>query len=91
MKFRFKKYHGCGNDFIIINNLDNQLKFSTEFIKQICDRHFGIGADGLILVEKQNNNYFMNYYNADGSKAEMCGNGLRCTADFIYNEIDSFS
>lgn len=79
----FEKIHGCGNDFVIIDNIDNTIHLDKEKIENICNRHFGIGADGLILVEKKDGNYFMNYYNSDGSTAEMCGNGMRCTADFI--------
>lgn len=89
MKLSFEKVHGCGNDFIIINNIDNKLNLTTDEISQLCSRHFGIGSDGLILVEKKDNNYFMNYFNSDGSLAEMCGNGMRCTADFIFRNIDN--
>lgn len=88
MKLEFEKVHGCGNDFVIINNLDNSIELSKEQVANLCDRHFGIGADGLILVEKRDGNYYMNYYNSDGSFAEMCGNGMRCTGEFISRNIE---
>ncbi len=72
----FYKYHGAGNDFIMINNRDGNS--DVKDIKLLCDRHFGIGADGLILLESSDKaDCFMNYYNADGTLAEMCGNGVR--------------
>ena len=78
--------NGLGNDFIVIDNFNGRIKFSSEQIVALCDRHKGIGADGLILVEKKPKvDCFMNYYNADGSEAEMCGNGIRCTALFLKN------
>lgn len=87
MLIEFEKLHGTGNDFILINNLENNINLSSEEIQFLCHRHFGIGADGLILVEKSDNGYFMNYYNADGHPAEMCGNGMRCTAYYIFNHF----
>src|SRR4051812_15681578 len=84
---KFYKYHGTGNDFILIDNRNGNFDGSDrEKIKFLCDRHFGIGADGLILLEKSDKaDCFMNYYNADGSVAEMCGNGVRCTAQFFLD------
>lgn len=80
----FYKYEGAGNDFIMINNLDKGLTLTPEQIKHFCDRNFGIGADGVILLEPSlKADCFMNYYNSDGSLAEMCGNGARCTAKFF--------
>lgn len=85
----FHKYQGAGNDFIMINNLEGSIKLEPEYIKKICDRHFGIGADGVILIEKSDKaDCFMNYYNADGSLAEMCGNGVRCTTKFYLSETN---
>lgn len=85
----FYKYHGAGNDFIMIDNYDKSFDVeNAENIKLLCDRHFGIGADGLILLESSlGANCFMNYYNADGTLAEMCGNGVRCAAKFFLEHI----
>lgn len=82
---QFHKYHGAGNDFILIDNRDGSFGVPVaEKIKLWCDRHFGIGADGVILLESSGKaDCFMNYYNADGSLAEMCGNGVRCAAKFF--------
>lgn len=86
----FYKYHGAGNDFIMIDNLKGDIHFSPLYIKSLCDRHFGIGADGLILLESSDRaNCFMNYYNSDGTEAEMCGNGARCTATFYISQTKS--
>jgi len=86
----FYKYEGAGNDFIMINNLNNELILKPEYIKNLCDRRLGIGADGIILLEKSDKaDCFMNYYNSDGSVAEMCGNGIRCTAKFFIEQTNS--
>ncbi len=80
---KFIKAHGTGNDFIMIDNVVGEIKLSVDEVKKLCNRHFGIGADGVILVESsEKGDLFMNYINADGSFAEMCGNGTRCTAHF---------
>lgn len=85
----FYKYEGAGNDFILINNLKKDINFSQDDIKNICDRRFGIGADGVILLETSDKaDCFMNYYNSDGTLAEMCGNGARCTAKFFLEQIN---
>lgn len=87
---KFHKYEGAGNDFIMINNLDGVIILTPEYIASICDRHFGIGADGVILLEKSDKaDCFMNYYNSDGSIAQMCGNGSRCTAKFFLEQTGS--
>lgn len=79
----FYKYHGLGNDFIIFNNLKGEITLSEKEIIALCERHKGIGADGIILVENsKEGDFFMNYYDSDGS-SKFCGNGLRCTAKFI--------
>ncbi len=76
----FQKWQGAGNDFIIIDNREDQAKWlSKEDINRLCDRHFGIGADGLMLISQAAGYDFeMQYYNSDGLRAEMCGNGGRC-------------
>lgn len=84
----FTKMHGLGNDFVVIENMNGRINLSKEQIIILCNRHKGIGADGVILVEKSENaDCFMNYYNADGTLAEMCGNGVRCVAKFLRDEI----
>jgi len=87
MMINFYKYQGAGNDFIMINNLNGHIKLEPDYIKLLCDRHFGIGADGLIFLEKSNKaDIFMNYYNSDGTTAEMCGNGIRCAVKFFLSK-----
>src|SRR3989338_4365003 len=87
MNIGFTKMHGLGNDFVVIENMNGRIKLTTEQIVFLCDRHYGIGADGLILVEPSDKaDCFMNYYNADGF-ATMCGNGVRCTARFLKDYI----
>jgi len=83
MKIHFSKYQGTGNDFVMINNLSgNYNDLSIEQIQVICNRRFGIGADGLIKINASKNLAFeMDYYNADGSKS-FCGNGARCAVEF---------
>ena len=97
MKISFDKYHGCGNDFIIINNLSNTFpNSSVNLIKNLCDRNLGIGADGLILINDSKNEAFeMKYYNSDGKISTMCGNGGRCAMHYssqmgISNEKSKF-
>jgi diaminopimelate epimerase len=87
----FYKYHGAGNDFILIDNRDKSFDIEdTQKIKLLCDRHKGIGADGLILMETSTKaDCFMNYFNSDGSIAEMCGNGVRCLAKFFLEQTKS--
>lgn len=88
MKLSFVKMTGAGNDFVMLDNRDGSLSeiLTVETIAFLCDRHFGIGADGLLAVEKAEENgadFRMRYYNSDGGEAEMCGNGARCFARFI--------
>ena len=85
----FYKYHGLGNDFILADNRDNSVKMTSELAAKMCRRYFGIGADGLILAENSNvADIRMIIYNSDGSRAEMCGNGLRCFSKFVYEKLD---
>ena len=99
MNVEFTKYQGLGNDFILIDNRQ-QLEpcLTPNQARQMCDRHFGIGADGVIFVlaGQPNTDYTMRIYNADGSEPEMCGNGIRCLARFIaelegWTEVQSLA
>ncbi len=87
MVLKFTKYHGLGNDFILVDNRHKDTPlFSPEQAIKICDRHFGIGADGVIFVLSSNSDdadYTMRIFNSDGSEPEMCGNGIRCLGMFI--------
>jgi len=90
MMIEFAKYHGLGNDFILIDNrLSSQPVATPEQAIKLCDRHFGIGADGVIfaLPGQNGTDYTMQIFNSDGSEPEMCGNGIRCLAAFVA-EID---
>jgi diaminopimelate epimerase len=81
---RFTKMNGAGNDFVMIDNRAGDVRLQAEQIVRICDRHRGVGADGILLLEKGSNgaDFRMRYYNRDGGEAEMCGNGARCFARF---------
>ena len=79
---QFFKYHGTGNDFIMVDNREDSWQPTSEEVAELCDRHFGIGADGLILIEgDEETEFYMNYYNSDGSQS-FCGNGSRCAVAF---------
>lgn len=85
---KFEKYHGTGNDFIVVHEKDlieKGIPDYSELASQICDRHFGIGADGLLILKYVANMPFMFYYNSDGSQAPMCGNGIRCFSHYLKN------
>jgi len=83
MKLQFYKYHGCGNDFIMIDNRTAFFPSDDQgLIASLCSRHFGIGADGLILLEEEDKSFKMLYFNADGKEGSMCGNGGRCFVAF---------
>lgn len=87
MKVNFFKMHGLGNDFIMINDLKEQIDDYKNLAKKLCDRHFGIGADGIILIQnsqKDKADFKMRIFNPDGSEAEMCGNGIRCFAHYLH-------
>src|SRR5204862_3717693 len=88
---RFAKMNGAGNDFVMIDNRAGNVQLSAEQIAKICDRHRGVGADGVLLVEPATNSadFRMRYYNSDGGEAEMCGNGARCFARFVEKVADA--
>ena len=81
---RFTKMNGAGNDFVMIDNRAGEVRLAPQQIVRICDRHRGVGADGILLLENGSNgaDFRMRYYNRDGGEAEMCGNGARCFARF---------
>jgi diaminopimelate epimerase len=86
VELHFVKMHGLGNDFIVFDDTAEELEFDPKAIEWFCDRHFGIGADGIILVRPATTpsaDFYMAYYNSDGSVAEMCGNGIRCFAKYV--------
>ncbi|WP_448583711.1 diaminopimelate epimerase [Thermocrinis sp.] len=94
---RFSKLQGSGNDFVIIDNRDKKVEefledlglSITDFVKKVCTPHTGVGADGLILIENpkdKSNDFSWRFFNADGSEAEMCGNGSRCAVRFAFDE-----
>lgn len=83
MKINFSKYQGAGNDFILIDNRNNSLKLDNEVIKFLADRKFGIGSDGVMLLESdQQCDFYMRFFNPDATQEGMCGNGSRCIALF---------
>ncbi|WP_378952102.1 diaminopimelate epimerase [Pelosinus sp. sgz500959] len=85
MKFSFSKWHGLGNDFVIVNALVDQFEHYPDLAIKICDRHFGVGADGLVfLLPSEKADFQMRIFNSDGSEAEMCGNATRCMARYVY-------
>ena len=85
MQLPFTKMNGAGNDFIMLDNRDEKLVLDSSRIALLCDRHRGVGADGVLAVEPpvKGADFRMRYYNADGGEAEMCGNGARCFARFV--------
>lgn len=83
---KITKMQGAGNDMILINGIENKIKDYSSLALKVCDRHFGVGADGLEVCEKSNvADIRMLYYNSDGSRGEMCGNGIRCFAKYVYD------
>jgi diaminopimelate epimerase len=83
---KFTKMHGTGNDYIYINAMKNPVKKPAQLAEKMSDRHFGAGSDGLILIEKSAvADFRMRMFNPDGSEAEMCGNGIRCFAKYVYD------
>src|SRR5919204_6972746 len=88
-EIRFGKYNGTGNDFVLIEDLDKRIPLTQELIAAICDRHRGVGADGLMRVvaaDEPGADFFMDYYNADGRPSQMCGNGIRCLSKLVYEK-----
>lgn len=84
---KFTKMQGLGNDYVYIDNTNEIIKNASQLAKKISDRHFGVGADGLILIEKSKIcDFKMQMFNQDGSEAEMCGNGIRCVGKFVYDK-----
>ncbi len=86
---KFTKMQGCGNDYVYINGAE--VNFSpekkVEIVKKLSDRHFGVGGDGVIFINPSDQADFeMEMYNADGSRGEMCGNGIRCVAVYVYGK-----
>lgn len=83
---KFTKMHGIGNDYVYVNCLEEEVEHPEEVSRFVSDRHFGIGSDGLILIKNsQIADFEMAMYNADGSRGEMCGNGIRCVAKYVYD------
>lgn len=86
---KFTKMHGCGNDYIYVDGSREKIpaEKKPELVKKLSDRHFGIGGDGVIFINPSNEADFeMEMYNMDGSRGEMCGNGIRCVAKFVYDK-----
>ena len=89
MKIEFTKMHGCANDYVYIDgarfDIDKDAK--PEIVRSLSDRHTGIGSDGVIFINPSDiADFEMEMYNADGSRSEMCGNGIRCVAKFVYDK-----
>jgi len=83
---RFTKMHGIGNDYVYVNGFEETVKDPAVLARRVSDRHFGIGGDGLILIERSDEaDVRMRMFNADGSEAQMCGNGVRCVAKYAFD------
>ena len=82
----FSKWQGCGNDFVLVDCFKENVDDFAAFAKQVCDRHYGIGGDGVLYVLPSDKADFrMRIFNTDGSEAEMCGNGIRCFARYLHD------
>ena len=89
MKIHFTKMHGCGNDYVYISGFDHRIDPETkpELVRKLSDRHFGIGGDGVIFINPSEiADFEMEMWNADGTRGEMCGNGIRCVGKFVYDK-----
>ena len=83
---KFTKMHGAGNDYIYVNCFEEEVKDPSATAIKVSDRHFGIGSDGLVLIKPSGKgDFFMDMYNADGSRGKMCGNASRCVAKYVYD------
>ena len=83
---KFTKMHGCGNDYVYVNCLDEVIEDRSLTAVKVSDRHFGIGSDGLICIDPSDvADFKMDMYNADGSQGKMCGNGIRCVGKYVYD------
>ena len=85
---KFTKMHGCGNDYVYINGFEERIdaKLKPDFVRKVSDRHFGICSDGVIFINPSSiADFEMEMWNADGTRAEMCGNGIRCVAKYVYD------
>ncbi len=83
VKVPFYKYHGAGNDFVIIDRSEVPFELNAKQINQICERRYGVGADGLMFYDRHNElDFKMTYFNSDGSESSFCGNGARCIVQF---------
>ena len=86
---KFTKMQGCGNDYVYVNGFEEKISLEEkpELVRKLSDRHFGIGGDGVIFINPaEEADFEMEMYNADGSRSEMCGNGIRCVAKFVYDK-----
>ena len=92
MRIDFEKWHGNGNDFVIVNSIDNKLKIRKNFIRKVSNRNEGVGFDQLIKIDlptKEDHDFYVKFFNADGSEASMCLNGIRCAAHYVWNNYFS--
>ena len=82
---KFTKMHGCGNDFVVVDGIKNNINFNQEQIAFLCSQHFGIGSEGLLVaLPSKIADFQMKMFNVDGTEAEMCGNGIRCISRFAF-------
>lgn len=89
MRYHFTKMHGLGNDFVVFDAINQSLSLTTAQVKRICDRHFGVGCDQLLLVEKSRSSdadFRYRIFNSDGGEVEQCGNGARCFVRFVHDK-----